>query len=181
MVKQHLFYNKLTTIKQCYKQLIKRITSGIFKIFNVMASTVPYRPVSLHFNCELFFSLGKNVFHDWNWLLHGHAIKENPNWKCEILSWWYIIRCENSRSMLVSLSHIINVPTGEFGLVIVLSLSYNRWYHHTRSGNHRTLAISYRFLHPPYFNVSGCPRVQSIDRVRNLSSVTLLTKLETAR
>lgn len=55
------------------------------------------------------------------------------------------------------------------------------WYHHTRSGNHRTLAISYRFLHPPYFNVSGCPRVQSIDRVRNLSSVTLLTKLETAR
>lgn len=130
-------------------------------------------------NC---FSLwGKNVFHDWNWLLHGHAIKENPNLICEILSWWYIIRGENSRSMLVSLSHIINVRTGEFGLVIVLSLSYNRWYHHTRSGNHRTLAISYRFLHPPYFNVSGCPRVQSIDRVRNLSSVTLLTKLETAR
>nr|XP_022334694.1 uncharacterized protein LOC111131451 [Crassostrea virginica] len=55
------------------------------------------------------------------------------------------------------------------------------WYHHTRSEEHRTLALSYRFLRPPYFNVSGCPRVQSIEKIRNLTTVTLLTDLETRR
>ncbi|XP_056021082.1 bifunctional peptidase and arginyl-hydroxylase JMJD5-like isoform X2 [Ostrea edulis] len=55
------------------------------------------------------------------------------------------------------------------------------WYHHARSGDQRTLAISYRFLRPPYFNVSRCPRVQSTEKIRNLTTVTLLSDLEMKR
>ncbi|XP_062616630.1 lysine-specific demethylase 8-like [Saccostrea cucullata] len=55
------------------------------------------------------------------------------------------------------------------------------WYHHSRSGDQRTLVISYQFLRPLYFNVSGCPRVQSIEKIRNMTTVTLLSDLEKKR
>lgn len=144
----------------------------------------------MHFNCELFLSLGKNyVFSRWELAFTGTCNKGKPQLKMQDIKlmvyfkvWEKSINARVFKSYYKGLWYrSVYIPTGRFGLVTVLSLSYNRWYHHTRSGNHRTLSISYRFLHPPYFNVSGCPRVQSIDIVRNLSSVTLLTKLETAR
>lgn len=93
----------------------------------------------------------------------------------------WTLTCVLKHSQWQEANKISRITASDYIFFNCVFFSIYRWYHHTRSEEHRTLALSYRFLRPPYFNVSGCPRVQSIEKIRNLTTVTLLTDLETRR
>lgn len=141
---QTTFILQLTTIKPRVtdkKELRALFFFFIFKhkIF-ILASTMPERSVSLHFNCELFLSFGKKMggFHDGS-CFTGTCNERKPQLKMLILNWLYIIRCEKSLSMLVSYNRYINRSVPESGTDLFITrqdgLIWSQFYrYHTIGG-----------------------------------------------